>query len=144
MTSKNVHFIRKPFLSGISKPLTYTIADSQHVGFKPSTLTVSIYDAGYPFSDPLRIQQHPVSTPTPAIVNGRNDEDVLSDCDVNGHVEFWLDPADTAVNLSVAPIFGRKYVFRHVLFTATFGSPERVEKVLYILTILPDQETIAV
>lgn len=144
MTTKNVVFVRKPFLSGISKPLTFRIADEDHVGFKPDALTMSIYDAAYPYNDQARICGHPVSSPTPAIVNSRNDDDVSAYCDVNGNVEVMLDPADTNVTLTVQTIGQRKmYVFRHVLFTATFGSPEQVEKLLYILTILPDQETIA-
>lgn len=143
MTTKNVYFVKKPFISGVSKPLSCTIADRNHVGFKPSTLTMSIYDATYPYDDPGKIVAAPVTTPTPAIVNSRNDVDVLADCDVNGNVEVILDPSDTAVNLSVPSVFRRGYVFRHVLFTATFGSPAQVEKLLFILTILPDQETIA-
>lgn len=143
MTPKNVHFVKKPFLSGVSKPLSCVIADRDHVGFKPSALTMSIYDAAYPYSDPTRIQQAPIITPTPAIVNSRDDVDVLSFCDVNGNLEVVLDPEDTAVNLSVSSVFRRGYVFRHILFTATFGSPAQVEKLLFILTILPDQETVA-
>jgi hypothetical protein len=74
-------------------------------------------------------------------VNSRNDVDVLDFCDSDGNVEFMLDPADTLVTV---PSGSRPLLFRrHVRFLVTFGSPELTEKILFILSIAPDRETVA-
>lgn len=146
--AKNVYFVKKPFLSGISKPLQFRITDDDGVGFKPDAITMSIYD-----STLLRAATSPYGIGTvfgPAeyvrisdtFVNNRNDVDVLDSCDADGNVSFTLDPEDTTRTSPIGQYPSQ--VFRHVLFRVTFGSPSQTEKLLYILTIAPDRETVAV
>lgn len=145
--AKNVHFVKKPFLSGISKTLSFTIEDTDGVGFKPDAITMSIYDATVVRNTASLTSVGSVFGPVEyvrvdeAFVNSREDVDVLAYCDDDGNFSFTLDPEDTerSVPAGVYP----SQVHRHVLFTVSFGSPAQTEKLLYILTIAADRETAA-
>lgn len=126
--------IRTPFLSGVSKPLGFTIKEAG-VGFKPDTLTMTVYDRDD--------RDDRVAHSTPAIVNGRNDVDVLASCSDAGVVRVTLDPADTTITPPIrrTPTYAQP---RHVLFTYTWGSPPEVGKYQVTMLIAPDYEPLAV
>jgi len=128
MTTKGTIHIRKPFLSGISQGLTFTIGRSG-AGFKPDTLTMSVYD-----------RNASVSPATNTIVNERNDVDMLAFCSDDGVVLVTLDPADTTVVPLTTTRRPPSTYKRHVLFAYTYGSPPATGKFLFTLTIAPDYE----
>lgn len=133
------------FLENTTPRVTFQIVDEDGVGFRPDTLTMSIYDLDF-HTTSLTIQQwisHPVF-PIPAsqtIVNGRQDVDILALCDADGNTEVVLeeDDTDVAVPSSSLPSLW----LRNILFTWTWGSPARKGKHQLILTIAPDRATVA-
>lgn len=121
--------IKTPFLQGTTPRIKFRIADEDGTGFKPSTLTYSVYDVDFK------------ATPaTQTIVNGRNDVDALAECDVDGNVLMFLAAADTDVDVPDGCVPAT--LQRRILFTWTW-STTRVGKHEVILTIAPDRETVA-
>lgn len=126
-----VQTVRKaPILQGTTPRISFQIVDEDGAGFQPDTLTMSIYDVDFE-----------VDPATQAIVNSRDDIDVLSDCDAQGNVELFLSADDTEVTVPTArnPLT----LERRLLFTWTWDT-DKVGKHQIILTILPDRETEAV
>ena len=80
--------------------IEFDIEDDSGVGFKPDTLTLTLYDP---------------ETNEP--INGRTDADVLASCDINGHVAQRLAAADTRARDG-----GPNEQTRHALFRWTWSS----------------------
>lgn len=142
--SDQVVIRKKPILSGTTRPVEFTIEDkATGAGFKPDTLTLSIYDVVYPASQRCRVVDGSLQFPdaaTQSIVNNRNDVDVLASCDDDGNVEVMLTAADTTVSVPSGRI--PMTYNRVLLFTWTWDS-DKVEKLQIVLTIAPDRETAA-
>lgn len=135
--------VRKPVLSGTTPRITFRIVDEDGDGFKPDELEMSIYDVSYTPVGSSRKTTLPPFGSTPlaqAIVNSRNDIDVLSNCDADGNVELHLQADDTEVDVPVGstPL----QAFRRILFRWTWDT-DKVGKHEVYLTIAPDRETVA-
>jgi hypothetical protein len=134
------------FLQNTTPRVTFQIVDEDGVGFRPGTLTMSVYDLDF-HTTSLTVQQwisHPIF-PIPAsqtIVNDRQDIDMLAFCDVNGFVEFHLDEEDTEIGVPSSSV--PSLWLRNFLFTWTWASPPRKGKHQLILTIAPDRASVAV
>lgn len=126
--------LKRAYLQGTTPFVEFTILDPEtRAGFKPSTLTLSIYD--YDTSVDPHVEN---------IINDRNDEDVLSFCDADGHFLMYLRADDT--ELTVPEIEHAIQPQRRLLFTWTWGEespPEKVGKHEIIFPIQPDRETVA-
>lgn len=85
--------------------LEFDIVDENGVGFKPETLTLTLYDVE-----------------SGAIVNSKSAEDVLSSCDDAGHVAYWFAIADTAIQLHRT---GKTQETRRALFRWTWSAGAR-------------------
>lgn len=123
--------VRKPVLQGTTPQITFQIVDEVGVGFQPDVLTMSIYDKTCPTGG---------TTVTSAIINSRNDIDVLASCDVSGNVDLTLEEDDTA--LTTAANCSPATIQRTVLFRWEWDST-KVGKHELVLTIAPDRETVA-
>lgn len=139
--------LKKPVLSGTTQFLDLFIhPPNSPQGFKPETLTMSVYDVRWPnvtqcprrYGDAIVFPEGA----THAIVNDRNDVDVLDMCDAEGNAEIELTPEDTTVDVPVGPT--PSVVWRYILFTATWdGSPAKVTKTQAAISIIPDRESLA-
>jgi hypothetical protein len=147
MTPHGTADIKKPFLSGISLDVIGRIFDKRTgVGFKPSTLTMTIYDVsatGNRAQDIVYFVSGDKTdvTVVSAIVNDQEGVDVLDFCDINGNLELSLTPEDTET--SVPNILVHNPHKRVVLFTFTWGSPAKTGKFQATIGIVPDRATVA-
>lgn len=132
--------VKKAILQGTTPEVTFQIVDEDGVGFQPAALTVSIYDVDFGLVWPSSLPPALPSTVTQAIVNSRNDVDILADCDVDGNVAFTLEADDTDVTVPDAAV--PSFLCRRLLFRWTWDTT-KVGKHEVILTIAPDRETVA-
>lgn len=139
--------IKKPFLAGNSREITFQIVDkATGDGFKPSTLTMTIYDVtptGIGLLDTVYLVGGHKTDQTvgSAIVNSQQGVDVLALCDATGNVQVYLTPEDTA--LEVPDIIVHTPYQRRVLFTWTWGSPALTVMHQIIIRIQPNRATVA-
>jgi len=135
--------IKKPFLAGNSREITFQIVDkATGDGFKPSTLAMTVYDvsptgAGALGTVYLIGGSKTDTTVGQAIVNSQQAVDVLSLCDATGHVQVYLTPEDTA--LEVPDIIVHTPYQRRVLFAWTWGSPALTAMHQIIIRIQPNR-----
>lgn len=134
---------KAPLLAGVTPRISFQIVNEDGVGFRPDTLTISVYDVAFTPLATSRRTTVPAYGSTPlvdTIVHDRNDVDVLAQCDASGNVELTLETEDTAVDVPTGslPTEAR----RRILFTWTWDS-DKVGKHEVILTITPDRETVA-
>lgn len=117
-------------------------------GFKPTTLTLSIYDVTWPnlTACPSIVGTSVVwpEAATQTIINSRNDVDVLDSCDASGFIEHKLTADDLAVTAPSGLVPSR--LWRRVLFTFTWGddpdTPD-VGKQEFLIPVIPDREPLA-
>lgn len=135
--------IQKAFLSGTTRRIQFQIIDKDTgVGFKPDALTMSIYDVSADkLTDRINLATRLTAPVTEAIVNDRDDVDVLSSCDSDGNVDLYLTPDDTTIE--IPDIVEATRWRRVVLFTWTWDSPVKTSKHEIVLSIVPDRETAA-
>lgn len=145
---------KKPFLSGTTRRVQFTIVDqATGLGFQPSTLTLSVYDVNttvnqrwsttFTVAPPL-LPGDPLAVPTPltvSVVNAQNDADISAFVDSDGHVDLDLSVQDTEIPIPPA-MYATPYQ-RHVSFTWTWASPAKTGKLMLILSVMPDWETAA-
>lgn len=135
--------IKRAFLSGTTRRIQFQIVDKDTgIGFQPDTLTMSIYDVSVDsLTDRVGIPTRLTDPASESIVNSRNDVDVSASVDVSGHVDLFLDPADTEI-LVPDVVESRRYR-RVVAFTWTWDSPTKTQKHEIVLSIAPDRESAA-
>lgn len=141
--------IKKAFLSGTTRRVQFQIIDTEtREGFRPDTLTMSIYDVtsgAELVTCACRYRAWPYSglwpPVTSAIVNEQNDADVSAFVDAQGNVDLYLAPADTEIDVpSLITAIPHKRV---LLFTWTWDDPAKTGKQEIVLSIAPDRETVA-
>lgn len=126
--------VKKPFLSGTSRRITFQIKDkATGEGFQPDTLTMSVYDVDFT-----------VDPAVETLINDRDEVDVIGECDPDGNVDVVLDPDDTAVDIpdGATPMEAKRYV--RFAWTWDDDGDTRTGKHLIVLTITPDRESEAV
>lgn len=136
--------VKKEILQGTTPRIAFQIVDEDGAGFQPDALTMSVYDVTYTWPANSLITHVPPFSATPladAIVNDRNDIDVLAECDAEGNVELHLEVEDTEITVPTGAI--PSVAHRRILFRWEWGSPAKVGKHEVILTIAPDRETLA-
>lgn len=121
--------ITRGFLAGATPRLTATIVNEDGTGFKPDTLTMSIYDVSV--ADDVAAS---------LIVNSRDEVDVLANCDNGGNLAVTLQAGDTAVTVPNGLVPSR--IQRKVLFSWTWDT-DKVGKHEILIPIIPDRKTVA-
>jgi hypothetical protein len=122
--------ITRGVLAGSTPRLTATIVTEDGIGFKPDTLTMSIYDVTVA-----------ADLAASLIVNSRNEVDVLANCDNGGNLALTLQTGDTAVTVPNGLVPSQ--IKRKVLFSWTWDT-DKVGKHEIIIPIIPDRKTVAV
>jgi len=120
------------YLAGTTPRITFRLIGPDKIGFQPDTLTMSVYD-----------YDNTIDPPTDSIINGRDDVDIIANCDTGGNVEVYLTADDMAHDVP-----GRETANcpkRRVLFAWSWSAlPTKVGKQEVIISIMPDRETVAV
>lgn len=137
--------IKKPVFSGTTRFLDLFFFNQETgQGFKPDTVTLSIYDVTWPGTQSPRCAGQCIVYPaaaTQSIVNDRNDVDVTDQVNADGSAPIELTPEDTEVVVPSGPI--PSSIWRRLLFTAYWdGSPAKIEKQEVTFPITPDRETV--
>lgn len=135
--------IKKPVLQGTTPLVSFQIVDEAGVGFRPDVLTMSVYDVSYTPVGTSRKTTFPPFGSTPladAIVNERNDVDVLASCDTDGNVELHLEEGDTEIEV---PVGSTPMAYRRLILFRWEWDSDKVGKHEIVLTIAPDRETVA-
>lgn len=122
--------MNRDVLAGSTPRLTATVVNEDGIGFKPDTLTMSIYD--------VTVADDVASS---GIVNSRDAVDVLANCDNGGRLAVTLQAGDTAVTVPSGLTPSR--IQRRVLFEWTWDT-DKVGKHEVLIPILPDRKTVAV